>query len=180
MRCCFIKNKLIETRGQPEGEIYHYNRHKGDGQVDVIEGMRQDAFKDWPIDKPVLRGILKYGLTGGGTTADFGASSGYVTRWFNKTGLVNAQAYDVIPGVLMATAGAVQWANLTAPAFLPTRYDWITAFAVLDVIPEQGREDFLRNVGRHAAKGAVISWMIELTPDSATMSWVHIYDIYDF
>jgi len=149
---------LIETRGQPEGPIYLYDDNTNDGVMNVMEGLRQDSFEDWPMDKPVLKGILKYGTKSDDSIADFGAGSGFVTRWFNKTALVHGQAFDAIPGIHMSSAGAVQFANLTAPQFLQ-RFDWVTAFHVLDVIPEDSRQTFLENVGRHAKEGAVLTWL---------------------
>ena len=48
--------------------------------------------------------------------------------------------------MIRSSAGAVQYANLTAAQYMQ-RFDWVTAFNVLDILPsEERRRNFLENV----------------------------------
>lgn len=74
---------------------------------------RREVFKQWAVDKGLLRAILKHVITpanfySGKTMADFGAGGGHYAKWVNDTGLVEMWAYDGIDGVEEVTKGAVK------------------------------------------------------------------------
>ncbi len=88
---------------------------------------RREVFKQWAVDKGLLRGILKHvndDLYADRTLADFGAGGGHYAKWLNDTGLITAYAYDGIHGVEEVTKGAVSYWNLVEePEGHPRTYD---------------------------------------------------------
>eukprot|EP00747_Dinoflagellata_sp_TGD_P082152 gnl/TRDRNA2_/TRDRNA2_161584_c0_seq1.p1 gnl/TRDRNA2_/TRDRNA2_161584_c0~~gnl/TRDRNA2_/TRDRNA2_161584_c0_seq1.p1 ORF type:complete len:493 (-),score=90.57 gnl/TRDRNA2_/TRDRNA2_161584_c0_seq1:154-1632(-) len=148
-------------------------RHSDDGTVATFEYLRRQLFGSWPLDKGLLRGLLRHlwkPTFGNGppvTVADFGAGSGRYSQWLNETGLVQAFAFDGTPQVADITGGAVQEVNLAKGGLQMWRtFDWVLCLGVGAYLPEAEAAALLGNVRRHAERGLVVSWSGEQEPSS--------------
>merc|ERR1712232_875896 len=97
----------------------------------------------------------------GTTVADFGASMGAYSKFFNLTGLIKSFAFDGAKGIEVASGGAVRCLALDVEFHLWRTFDWVMCLEVLEHIPSEFEQVALANLRRHARKGAVISWAEE-------------------
>merc|ERR1712194_907920 len=126
--------------------------------------IRRKVFKQWAIDKGLLRGLIRHvwepplGSAAPITMGDFGAGGGHYSSWMNETGLIDAYAFDGTHKVSELTDGIVNEVNLVADMQLWRSFDWVMCLEVGEHIPAQYSSALLRNLKRHAQHGLVMSW----------------------
>jgi len=126
----------------------------------TFEMLRRTAFEEFGVNHTALRSVLlNEVLDMDATVADFGAGGGHLASWLNDTGLVQAYAFDGSPDVSLVSRGAVVDAHLGHDVHLfPELFDWVLALDVGSYMPSEHAETFLRNIEKHAKRGAVITW----------------------
>ena len=139
---------------------HHQDEH---GMFMPYELLRREVFKQWAVDKGLIRGILRHvidDLKADRKLADFGAGGGHYAKFFNETGLVQAYAYDGIEGVEEVTKGASRHWNLAAKNQAPhwTTYDYGMSLEVLEHIPEALEEDVIATISKNVRRSLVMSW----------------------
>ena len=86
------------------------------GSFVTYEFLRRKVFRQWAIDKGLLRGLLRHvwqpDHEGPLAVGDFGAGGGHYSAWLNDTGLVTAFAFDGTQQAGELTDGLVQEVNL--------------------------------------------------------------------
>eukprot|EP00392_Amoebophrya_sp_AT5.2_P004498 g4506.t1 len=96
-----VKEEIaIESQAHDKVKSHHQNEH---GMFLPYELWRREVFKQWAVDKGLLRGIFRHvvdDLYARRSLADFGAGGGHYAKWINDTGLLTAYAYDGIQGKL--------------------------------------------------------------------------------
>lgn len=123
----------------------------------------RSVFGAQQVDYGLLKALLSRMLVPGDSIADFGASLGAYSIFLNRTGLVEAFAFDGSPGIDAVTKGAVRTLLLDQPFTLWQSFDWALCLEVLEHIPQHSSRTVLENLRRHARKGAVISWALSYT-----------------
>jgi len=149
----------IEAQAHDKVKSHHQDSH---GMFLPYELWRREVFKQWAVDKGLLRGILRHvvdDLYAGRTLADFGAGGGHYAKWINDTGLITAWAYDGIQGVEEVTKGAVSYWNLVEDqeSHRPI-YDYGMCMEVLEHIPKEFSSAVLATISRHVRTRLVMSW----------------------
>ncbi|CAE7840671.1 unnamed protein product [Symbiodinium microadriaticum] len=142
------------------------HRVSKDGVYSSFEYLRRQSFNEWPVDKGLLRGLLRhilkprYGTAPRVSVGDFGAGGGQYSLWLNDTGLVEALALDATEAVSDITGGSVSQVDLTKASLdLARRFDWILCLDVVSLLPEGKVVPLLQNIGRHLGHGGlVLSW----------------------
>eukprot|EP00439_Symbiodinium_sp_Y106_P047615 s878_g6.t1 len=157
------------------GEEHRFSK---DGVYSSFEYLRRQSFNEWPVDKGLLRGLLRhilkprYGTAPRVSVGDFGAGGGQYSLWLNDTGLVEALALDATEAVSDITGGSVSQVDLTKASLdLARRFDhdsasmpiapadWILCLDVVSLLPEGKVAPLLQNIGRHLEHGGlVLSW----------------------
>jgi len=140
--------------------LHHQDQH---GAFVPYEYLRRKAFKQWALDKGLLRALLRHvwqpPLEGEMMSiGDFGAGGGQYSTWLNETGLLQSFAFDGTPKAANITDGAVQEVSLVDDFELWRKFDWVMCLEVGEHIPAQFTSVLLRNIKRHAKKGLVMSW----------------------
>merc|ERR1712157_483135 len=141
--------------------LHHQDEH---GSFVTYEFLRRKVFRQWAIDKGLLRGLIRhvwkpgFGDSKPIAVADFGAGGGHYSTWMNETGLIQAFAFDGTPEADVLTGGVVQEINLVRDMHLWRTFDWVLCLEVGEHIPKQFSSDLLRNLRRHAVHGLVMSW----------------------
>ncbi|CAK8992187.1 unnamed protein product [Durusdinium trenchii] len=139
--------------------LHHQDEH---GSFVTYEFMRRKVFKQWAIDKGLLRGLLRHvwqpDLEEPLAIGDFGAGGGHYSQWLNETGLLEAFAFDGTHQAAELTDGLVQEVNLVEEMTLWRTFDWILCLEVGEHVPKPFAPTLLANLKRHATKGLVMSW----------------------
>lgn len=139
--------------------LHHQDEH---GSFVTYEFLRRKVFKQWAIDKGLLRGLLRHvwqpSLEQPLAIGDFGAGGGHYSAWLNDTGLVEAFAFDGTHQAAELTDGLVQEVNLVQDMTLWRSFDWILCLEVGEHVPKQYAPTLLANLKRHVSKGLVMSW----------------------
>ncbi|CAD7973382.1 unnamed protein product [Amoebophrya sp. A25] len=160
MKWDLVKEEIqIEAQAHDKVKSHHQNEH---GMFLPYELWRREVFKQWAVDKGLLRGILKHvvdDLYAGRAIADFGAGGGHYARWINDTGLLTAYAYDGIQGVTDVTKGAVQYWNLVEEQDGHWReYDYGMCLEVLEHIPKEFSASVLTTISKYVRNRLIMSW----------------------
>lgn len=130
-----------------------------------FEFLRKQIWGGWPLDKGLLRGLLRhvlkpgYGDNAQVSVADFGAGGGRYSTWLNETGLVHAFAFDGTFAAWDITRGAVMEQDLAAEVQLWRTFDWVLCLDP-DVILSAASSSsgaLLHNLQRHAVRGVVVA-----------------------
>jgi len=135
-----------------------------DGVLSSFEYLRRHVFGGWPLDKGLLRGLLRhvwrpgYGNSPPVSVGDFGAGGGRYSEWLNETGLVQAFAFDGVLSVGDISGGRVQEVDLGKPLRLWRTFDWVICLEVGQLMPRQNVQMLLQNLRQHSQSGLVISW----------------------
>jgi len=158
-------NELARAQaGVPPDPNTHRYLHGEQGVLPAFEVLKRQLFGGWPRDAGLLRGFLRhclrpgYGDSAPPTVGDFGAGGGRYSMWLNDTGLVHAFAFDAAFAVEDITGGAVSFADLAVETQLYRKFDWVLCIDVIGGMAEDQARALLRNAGRHATAGLVISY----------------------
>jgi len=154
---------LPKIQAQIQGTEIHERREHQDveGMFVPYENLRRKAFKQWALDKGLLRGLIRhvwqppYDSKERMSMCDFGAGGGQYSTWLNETGLIDAFAFD---GSKQASDSPVQEINLVGDIQLWRTFDWVMCLEVGEHIPKQFALTLLQNIKRHARHGIVMSW----------------------
>eukprot|EP00930_Biecheleria_cincta_P006318 TRINITY_DN107307_c0_g1_i1.p1 TRINITY_DN107307_c0_g1~~TRINITY_DN107307_c0_g1_i1.p1 ORF type:complete len:421 (-),score=88.80 TRINITY_DN107307_c0_g1_i1:121-1350(-) len=156
-----VFSDLEETLPQTLTRSEHFWGHQEHGMFVNTTVIYRTLFPESAIlDKGLLRSLLRL-LPQDATLADFGALDGQYSRWLNDTGWITAFAFDGVEGVDMITQGRVSQVDLAEEfdvAWHPEPFDWVLCLEVAEHIPQSHEQHFLRNLGRHAASGLILSW----------------------
>ncbi|CAJ1439338.1 unnamed protein product [Effrenium voratum] len=148
-----------EVSGAGPIRLHHQDEH---GSFVTYEFLRRKVFKQWAIDKGLVRGLLRHvwqpSLDGTLSVGDFGAGGGHYSKWLNETGLVEAFAFDGTHQAAELTDGLVQEVNLVQEMRLWRSFDWVLCLEVGEHVPKQYAATLLSNLKRHALQGLVMSW----------------------
>lgn len=148
----------ISCTALPKTPLSSQCGHDG-GPFGEHEVARRTLFGRWYTDQGLLRAVVRHVVSHGETVADIGAGGGHYAAWLNRTGLVEAFAFDGARGIETATGGAVRWADAGRPGlWLNRTFDWVFSVEVGEHLPPQRAPDFVRNLVRHASRGLVLSW----------------------
>eukprot|EP00435_Cladocopium_sp_Y103_P051424 s692_g16.t1 len=161
-----VYQAMVTLEGQEEFSstagpirLHHQDEH---GSFVTYEFLRRKVFKQWAIDKGLLRGLLRHvwqpSLDEPMAIGDFGAGGGHYSKWLNETGLVEAFAFDGTHQAAELTDGLVQEVNLVQEMRLWRSFDWILCLEVGEHVPKQYAPTLLANLKRHSSKGLVMSW----------------------
>eukprot|EP00933_Yihiella_yeosuensis_P029505 TRINITY_DN23148_c1_g1_i1.p1 TRINITY_DN23148_c1_g1~~TRINITY_DN23148_c1_g1_i1.p1 ORF type:complete len:506 (-),score=80.08 TRINITY_DN23148_c1_g1_i1:196-1587(-) len=158
-----LKYESEESKEAAKGPVrlHHQDEH---GSFVDYEFLRRKVFKQWAIDKGLVRGLLRYVWKPGFgdaepiSLADFGAGGGHYSAWMNETGLVKAHAFDGTAQAEELSGGAVQQVNLGADMTLWRTFDWVLCLEVGEHVPKQYSKTLLSNLKKHATQGLVMSW----------------------
>lgn len=151
----------------PRAAQYVWWHRSHDGILSSFEYLRRHVFGGWPLDKGLLRGLLRhvwqpgYGERPPVSVADFGAGGGSYSEWLNATGLVQAFAFDGVQSVSDISGGRVLEVDLAAPLQLWRTFEWVLSLEVGELMPQKSVSTFLQNLRRHAEKGIILSWASE-------------------
>jgi hypothetical protein len=153
----------IESMNQNDTEtrLHHQDEQ---GMFIPYEFLRRKVFKQWALDKGLLRGLIRhvwkppYDSTEFVSLGDFGAGGGQYSTWLNETGLMKAFAFDGTPEATKASDGVVHEINLIEDVQLWRSFDWVMCLEVGEHVPKQFAATLLKNIKRHARKGIVMSW----------------------
>lgn len=139
--------------------------HQDDGGMFVpLEYMRRKVFKQWALDRGLLRGLIRhvwqpaYDSEERFALGDFGAGGGQYSTWLNETGLITSFAFDGTKHATTASDGVVHEINLVEDVHLWRTFDWVMCLEVAEHVPRQFSGVLLANIKRHARKGIVMSW----------------------
>jgi len=147
----------------PDPNAHHWLQGQN-GVLSSFEFLKRQLFGGWPLDKGLLRGMLRHCLQPGysdsqpPTVGDFGAGGGRYSQWLNETGLVAAFALDAAYAVSDITHGAVQELDLASDVQLWRTFDWVLCLDVAAALSTAQAKTLLRNIRRHAERGLVMSW----------------------
>merc|ERR1712070_121920 len=128
------------------------------------EFLRRKVFKQWALDKGLLRGLIRhvfkpeYDSKDRFSLADFGAGGGQYDTWLNETGLITAFAFGGTPEATKTSDGVVHEINLIEDVHLWRTFDWVMCLEVGEHVPKQFAGNLLSNIKRHARKGIIMSW----------------------
>ncbi|CAD7929525.1 unnamed protein product [Amoebophrya sp. A120] len=155
-----VKQEIaIEAQAHDKVKSHHQNEH---GMFLPYELWRREVFKQWAVDKGLLRGILRHvvdDLYAVRSLADFGAGGGHYAKWLNDTGLLTAFAYDGIQGVTDVTKGAVQYWNLVEDQDgHPRTYDYGMCLEVLEHIPKEFSGSVITTISKYVKNRLIMSW----------------------
>lgn len=159
-----LKVALPKIQSQSEGIETRLHHQDEQGMFVPYEYLRRKVFKQWALDRGLLRGLLRhvwkppYDVDEPMSIADFGAGGGQYSTWLNETGLVTAYAFDGTPHATTASDGIVHEVNLIQEIRLWRAFDWVMCLEVGEHIPKQFSGVLLQNLRRHAKKGLVMSW----------------------
>jgi len=151
----------FETQEGGAVRSHHQDEH---GSFVTYEFLRRKVFKQWAIDKGLLRGLIRHvwkparGDAAPMALGDFGAGGGHYSKWMNETGLIHAYAFDGTHQAAELTDGLVQEVNLVKDMRLWRTFDWVMCLEVGEHIPKEFAKTLLRNLRRHAERGLVMSW----------------------
>jgi cyclopropane fatty-acyl-phospholipid synthase-like methyltransferase len=73
---------------------------------------------------------------------------------------ISAAGYDGNPDTPELSKGLCGVFDLSAPADLGKRYDWVVSLEVAEHIPKEYETHFVENLDRHNRKGIVLSWAL--------------------
>jgi len=159
-----FKAALPKIQSQTEGVETRLHHQDEQGMFVPYEYLRRKVFKQWALDKGLLRGLLRHVWKPPFETAepmsiaDFGAGGGQYSTWLNETGLVAAYAFDGTQQATTASDGVVHEINLIQEIRLWRTFDWVMCLEVGEHIPKQFSGVLLQNLRHHARKGLVMSW----------------------
>lgn len=154
-----IENGLSTQRAATYGR-WHRSE---DGVLSSFEYLRRQIFGGWPLDKGLLRGLLRHVWRPGYDNAaaisvgDFGAGGGRYSEWLNDTGLVEAFAFDAVQSVGDISGGRVNEVDLAKPFTLWRTFKWAFCLEVGQQMSPKSLQTLLQNLRRHAEIGLVIS-----------------------
>jgi len=74
---------------------------------------------------------------------------------------IPCDGYDGNPDTPMLTNGLCSVLDLSTPADLGKRYDWVLSLEVGEHLPKKYEEAFVENLDRHNIKGIVLSWAVK-------------------
>jgi len=150
---------LPKIEAQSQGVETRLHHQDDQGMFVQYESLRRQVFKQWALDKGLLRGLIRHvwqpSYDGEKMSmADFGAGGGQYSTWLNETGLIESFAFD---GSKQANTWVSQ-INLIADNHLWRTFDWVMCLEVGEHVPKQFSGMLLSNIQRHARKGIVMSW----------------------
>lgn len=141
--------------------LHHQDEH---GSFVTYEFLRRKAFRQWAIDRGLMRGLLRHvwqppvGHAAPLSLGDFGAGGGHYSTWLNETGLLQAFAFDGTHQAAELTGGAVQEVNLVKDMELWRTFEWVMCLEVGEHVPAPFSDTLMSNLKRHARKGLIMSW----------------------
>lgn len=163
-----IENGLSSQRA---AEYVRWHR-AGDGVLSSFEYLRRHVFGGWPLDKGLLRGLLRhvwrpgYGERPRVSVGDFGAGGGRYSEWLNDTGLVEAFAFDGVQSVGDISGGRVLEVDLAKPLKLWRTFEWAICLEVGQHMPRKNVQTLLQNLRHHCESGLIISWALPASAPS--------------
>jgi len=155
-----LENGLASQRASA---YFRWHRSR-DGVLSSFEYLRRQVFGGWPLDKGLLRGLLRhvwrpgYGDRPPVSVGDFGAGGARYSEWLNETGLVEAFAFDGVQMVADISGGRVLEVDLATPLRLWRTFEWVICLEVGQHMPQKNTQMLLQNLRNHAEKGLIISW----------------------
>merc|ERR1712086_369901 len=90
----------IEAMRDGQGEETRLHHQDDQGMFVPYESLRRQVFKQWALDKGLLRGLIRhvlqppYDSKEKMSLADLGAGGGQYSSWLNETGLIDSFAFD--------------------------------------------------------------------------------------
>jgi hypothetical protein len=133
-----------------------------DGVLSSFEYLRRHMYGGWPLDKGLLRGLLRhvwrpgYGDSARVSVGDFGAGGGRYSEWLNDTGLVESFAFDAVLSVSDISGGRVLEVDLSKPIKLWRSFDWILCLG-MSATSVSSFQTLLQNIRDHARHGVIFS-----------------------
>lgn len=129
--------------------------------LSTIELLRRDAFEEWNVRKPLLRGLLRHVLPRDGHVADVCAGSGKAAEFLNDTGLLTAYAFDPSQNIRLVSKGGVDFIRIYADSVQLWRsFDIVmclSAASDFGSLSADGWAQAWKNIDTHATRGAIIS-----------------------
>jgi len=159
-----MASALPKIEGQTQGTETRLHHQDDQGMFVPYEYLRRKVFKQWALDKGLLRGLIRhvwqppYDSKETFALADFGAGGGQYSTWLNETGLLQAFAFDGTEQASVGSDGVVHTINLIEDQHLWRTFDWVMCLEVGEHVPKQHQGTLLSNIKRHARKGIVMSW----------------------
>lgn len=109
----------------------------------------------WPDCGPPDASLIDYSPP---SVVDFGCGLGLYVRDLRLAGF-RSGGFDGNPATSALSEGRCLPADLSLDSLdLGTTWDWVLSLEVVEHIPDEREDAFLRNLDRHNRKGIVISW----------------------
>jgi hypothetical protein len=135
-----------------------YFSHEADGRFSTLELLRRDTYREYMVDKGLLKGLLKHHFAVDSTIADVGAGSGFYAQWLNDTGLVEAFAFDAVEDVERVTKGVVAPMDIASEMTIDRQFDYALCLDVVEHVAQEKTAQFLKNLDALTTKGVILTW----------------------